>query len=164
MLHAEVSRRRLIDGSKLLGNALIEMYSKWGALERARQVLDEHPAWDVASWTRITAGYAQHGSGDEALKCLSGMQGQGLYPNVFTYVCILKACGNIRALQKGEEIFRENRQQRLVDNNLVLGNALVEMYDNCGMLAKAAVLLDELPQQDVVRRVENNTFQLTVKA
>eukprot|EP00250_Pteridium_aquilinum_P009193 c18504_g1_i1 orf=102-284(-) len=46
-------------------------------------VFDELPSWDVAMCTVLIAEYAQHGRGDDALRCIS--------PNAITYVCILKS-------------------------------------------------------------------------
>eukprot|EP00250_Pteridium_aquilinum_P019897 c24620_g2_i5 orf=1-246(+) len=80
------------------------MYAKCGAIEIAQEVFDELPAWDVASWNALIGGYAQHGFDEEALSCFERMQGKGLSPDSVTFVCILKACGNIGAANKGEQI------------------------------------------------------------
>ena len=65
-------------------------------------------------------------------------------PNEVTYICILKACGSVRTIDKGKQIHEEIANKGLLLNNIVLGNALVNMYVKCGMLAKAQEVLEEL--------------------
>ena len=65
-------------------------------------------------------------------------------PNEVTYICILKACGSVRTVDKGKQIHEEFANKCLLLNNIVLSNALVNMYVKCGMLAKAQEVLEEL--------------------
>ena len=71
-------------------------------------------------------------------------------PNEVTYICILKACGSVRTVDKGKQIHEEFANKCLLLNNIVLGNALVDMYVKCGMLAKAQEVLEELSVRDAV--------------
>ena len=73
------------------------------------------------------------------------MQCEGILPNAVTYASLLKACGSIRAADRGKQIHDEVVRQGLLQNNFVLGIALVDMYAKCGALAKAQRVLDELP-------------------
>ena len=54
----------------VLGNALVDMYAKCGAVSKVRQVLDGLPSWNVDSWSALTVGYAQEGHAKQALKLL----------------------------------------------------------------------------------------------
>lgn len=141
VIHAEVDRQGLLGKDNVLGNALVDMYAKCGALEKAQKVFDKLQSRGVATWTALIAGYVHHGQDDEALSCYEQMRGEGIYPDDVAFGCILKACGNLGAVQKGKEIHGEAGQQ---DKDSVLGTALVDMYAKCGLLVKAQEAFDKL--------------------
>ena len=61
------------------------------------------------------------------------------------YACILKACATIGAADKGKQIHDKIARQGLLQNNIVLGSALVDMYAKCGAVLKAQQVLEGLP-------------------
>ena len=65
------------------------------------------------------------------------MQREGILADAVTYTCILKACATIGAADKGKQIHDEITRQELLQNDSVLGNALVDMYAKCGIVSKA---------------------------
>jgi pentatricopeptide repeat protein len=149
-IHEEITTMGLLRKDVILGNALVDMYSKCGVFEKAQKVLSELPIRSTQSWNALIAGYAQKGRCFEALNCLKQMKRAGFSPNSFTYVCLVKACGNSGAIEKGKLIHAESSTKGLVDKNVTLGNALIGMYAKCGMLGKAKDVLEELPTQDVL--------------
>ena len=78
------------------------------------------------------------------------MQNEGFSPDAITFTCILKACGNSGAIGKGQEIHDEILSQGLLNNNIVLGTALVDMYAKCDMLTKAEYVFKALGLRDIV--------------
>ncbi|KAI5070709.1 hypothetical protein GOP47_0015052 [Adiantum capillus-veneris] len=149
-IHDEISRQGFLEHSVVLGGALVDMYAKCGALSQAQSVLESLPYRNVISWNALITGYAQKEQGQEALRCFEQMQHEGILPNAITYVCILKACAVIRAIDKGKEIHDEILRQELLEDDIVLGGALVDMYAKCGALMKAQNVLEKLPSRDVV--------------
>ncbi|KAI5059723.1 hypothetical protein GOP47_0026042 [Adiantum capillus-veneris] len=149
-IHNEILRQGLLKHNILLGNALVDMYAKCGALSQARSVLEKLPSRDVVSWSSLIAGYAQEGQGQQALECFKQMQLEDIPPNVVTYVCILKACAVIKALDKGKQIHNEISRQGLLEESMELGNSLVDMYAKCGALPQAQNVLENLSSRDVV--------------
>ena len=99
------------------------------------------PQRDVVSWTALIAGYANHGLGCQAVKIFKQMKDEGISPNAWTYVCILNACAAILSLDIGETIHDKLREQGLLKDNIVLGNALIDLYTKCGVLQKAQKVL-----------------------
>jgi hypothetical protein len=135
----------------VLGTALVDMYAKCGKLSKAQDVFDSLPVRDAVSWTALIDGYAQHGLfGAHALICSGKMQDEGTAPNAITFASMLKACGCIGSLQKGEQIHAQVSIQGLVEKDIVLGNALVDMYAKCGALVKAQEVFDTLPVRDTI--------------
>ena len=126
------------------------MYVKCGVLAEAQQVLEALPIRNVVSWNALISGYTQHCRGHEALNCFEQMQGEGLSPNGITFLCIVKACGSIGALDKGKQIQEEVVSRGLLEKDIVIGTALVDMYAKCGDLTKAQEFLEQLPIRNVV--------------
>ncbi|KAH7292140.1 hypothetical protein KP509_29G053300 [Ceratopteris richardii] len=148
-IHDELVKRGLLKRSCILGNALLDMYAKCGALTEAQVIFDELVVQDVISWTALIVGYYQHGLGVAALHCFDQMKHEGFTPDAVTFTCILKACGSVGALEKGKEIHSEVISGGCLEETAVIGNGLVEMYTRCGALQKAQKVFDELPVHDV---------------
>ena len=149
-IEVEVRKKELVHKHVKLGNALVDMYFKCGALEKAREVFDHLTVRDVVSWNVLITGYAQHGLGDEALKCFRQMKDAKIFPDVVTYVCILKACGTVGSLEVGQDIDVEVRKRGLLQKDVMLGTSLVDMYCKCGALEKAQEVFAHLPMWNVV--------------
>jgi pentatricopeptide repeat protein len=149
-IHDHIARMQLLDEDIVLSNALLDMYVKCGMLHKAHRLLRELHVRDDISWNTLIVGYAQSGQCHEALTCFEEMQADGLSPSFVTFICILNICGNTGAIDKGKQIHEEVQNRGLLKVDIVLGNALVDMYVKCGMLAKARQVLDELPTRDVI--------------
>ena len=150
-IHVEVSKRGLLEKSIPLGNALIDSYAKCGVIGKAKKVFDELLIRDVVTWNTLITGYAQHGHAHEALDGFVQMRDEGFSPDAVTFVCALKACGKIGCLEMGKEIHAMiNKSEGLLEQNVILANALVDMYAKCNMLEKAQEVLNELPNGNVV--------------
>ena len=55
------------------------------------------------------------------------MLNEGISPDVITFTCILKACGSIGAIDKGQKIHKEILGSGLLGKDAILGNALIDM-------------------------------------
>ncbi|MCO5580390.1 hypothetical protein L7F22_034256 [Adiantum nelumboides] len=149
-IHDEIAKQGLLQINPMLGNALVNMYAKCGALKKAKQVLEDLPTRNVNTWCALITGYSHEGKGEQALDSFERMQHEGLSPDPITFTCILKACGSTGAMNKGEQIHNEILEQNLLENNVELGTALVDMYVKCGALEKARDVLKELPVRNVI--------------
>ena len=148
--HNDIVDRGLLKKNTNLGNALVDMYVKCGILDKAKRVLEELPIRNVVSWNALIAGYAQQGQGHEALNCFDRMESEGFSPNAVTFICILKACGSIGAIDKGKQIHTEIINVGLLEKSIMLGTALVDIFAKCGFLSKARQVHEELHVRDVV--------------
>ena len=149
-LVARIRKEGLLLKDIMLGNALVDMYTKCNALEKAQELFEQLPSRNVVSWNVLIAGYTQNGFGHEALKNFRQMQSAGVCPDPVTYISILKACGIVGSLEIGQDIDTEVRKKGLLQKDVVLGTALVGMYSKCGALEKAQEVLDQLPVRNVV--------------
>ena len=149
-INTKIRKQGLLQKNVVLNTALVDMYSKFSALEKAQDVCEKLLVQDVIPWNALLTGYCQHGLGQEALNCFRSMHDKGILPDVVTYVCILKASSIIRSIEVGEDIDAQVRKQGLLQKNIVLGTALLDMYSKCGKLDKAREVFEQLPVRDVV--------------
>jgi pentatricopeptide repeat protein len=143
-IHNEILSIESLEKDVILGTAIVDMYAKCGALARAYKALEELPVRNVVSWSALIAGHAHHGYGHDALECFEQMKNEGVAPNSITFLSILKACGSMGAMERGEQIHDEIVELGLLEGNTALGNSLVDMYAKCGKLDRAWRVLEQL--------------------
>eukprot|EP00250_Pteridium_aquilinum_P004688 c14890_g1_i1 orf=113-1186(+) len=125
-VHEEIGQLNL-ESDVVLGNALVDMYAKFGRLHKAHEVFSALPHLNVVSWGALIAGYVHHGCSDRAIELFMEMQQTNIEPNLVTYSCILQACGNAGCLGSGmlvhDKIIRDGSG---ADDVVVC--SLVDMY------------------------------------
>jgi pentatricopeptide repeat protein len=77
------------------------------------------------------------------------MRGEGIEPDRVIFLCVLKACGRLGALCRGQTI-DDLLRRRSIDVGVVLGTALIEMYVDCGHLSDAHSVMASLPSRSNV--------------
>lgn len=146
-IHADIVDRAF-DTDVTIGNTLITMYGKCGALVDAYAVFEEMCDPDVVSWTAMITAYCQQDHDKQALQIFKQMGQQGIEPNEVTFTSILGACANPAALPEGKTIHLS-----IVANGIeavvLLGNALISMYDKCGSLEDAGSVFDKMHHRNV---------------
>ena len=150
VFHASIFIDKWIEKDIVVGYALVDMYAKKGMLGRSQRVFDELRVKDTGSWNALIGGYIQRGRFKEAFNSFNEMQKHGHSANEVTSLSILKACGHVRDICKGESIHKQLIMEGLLENNVLLGAALVDMYAKCGALVKAKEVFNKLFVRDVV--------------
>ncbi|KAH9310397.1 hypothetical protein KI387_025432 [Taxus chinensis] len=129
--------------------AMIVGYAQNGVLDEALRLFKEIPQRDVVSWTAIIVGYAQNGFIEKALETYKHMQLAGINPNSTTLASILPACAKVGAVKKGMDIHQSIIKRGFLLDVIVV-NALIDMYAKCGSICKARELFDKMAQRVVV--------------
>ncbi|KAH7387900.1 hypothetical protein KP509_16G047600 [Ceratopteris richardii] len=148
MLHAEAEKLGFLARSHTVGNTLVDMYSKCGLPAKAKQVFEALSYKDVVSWTALILAYAECADGEKALICFEKMKADGVFPNATTFICCMRACSSIGAVDRGESIHVEVERCGLLEKDVAVGTALVNMYVQCGMISKAQEVFDGLSIRD----------------
>ncbi|KAH7445550.1 hypothetical protein KP509_01G014100 [Ceratopteris richardii] len=148
-IYAEICRRDLHQ-NVYIGSSLIDLYTKFGLLIKAREVFDRLLNQDVVSWNARIAGYVEHDHADKALACYEQMKKEKIAPNEVTYVCVLKAYAVQGAVHMGIELHAGIERQGFATRTLFLGSALISMYANLFLVSKAQDVFDKLSSQDLV--------------
>ncbi|KAH6559573.1 hypothetical protein KP509_1Z003200 [Ceratopteris richardii] len=149
-IHSEIERRGILEMDYIVGGAVVDMYVKVGALIRANEVFDKLLIRDVVAWTSLLVGIAENRCNAEALACLEQMQLEGVFFDATALVCLLQACAGIRSIANGRHIHARIVALGLLDDNLAVGNALVDMYAKCGFISFAQRVFDKLLVRDIV--------------
>ncbi|EFJ12778.1 hypothetical protein SELMODRAFT_16715, partial [Selaginella moellendorffii] len=99
-MHERIVKRGLGD-SVFLGNLLIKLYGKCGAVEDAREIFFQMPCRDVVSWTGMIALHSNEGCFKESLDLYKGMLCDGMKPVRIGFVTALDACIHLKSLAEG---------------------------------------------------------------
>lgn len=149
-VHGFIIRRGWLMEDVVIGNAVVDMYAKLGAIDSARTVFEGLPVKDVISWNTLITGYAQNGLASEAIEVYSMIEEhKEIIPNQGTWVSILPAYSHVGALQQGMRI-----HGRVIKNSLYLdvfvGTCLIDLYGKCGRLDDAMSLFNQVPRKSSV--------------
>ncbi|XP_057843783.2 pentatricopeptide repeat-containing protein At4g13650 [Cryptomeria japonica] len=125
------------------------MYTKCGSMLNARQVFDKMSQRDAVSWTALISGYVQNGDGIEALNLFREMHGEGLKMDRFSLCSVLRGCAGMAALESGQQ-FHSHVIKLLLEGDVIVGSALVDMYAKCASLENAQKIFDRMPERNVV--------------
>lgn len=129
--------------------AIVTGFTNLGQVDLARNYFDKMPERDFVSWTAMIDGYLQVNRFKEVLSLFREMQAANIKPDEFTMVSILTACAHLGALELGEWI------KAYIDKNEIkidsfVGNALIDMYFNCGNVEKAIRIFNAMPHRDKI--------------
>ncbi|KAH7307612.1 hypothetical protein KP509_22G068500 [Ceratopteris richardii] len=128
---------------------LLGMYIKCGHLVDAETIFAQLAVKNVISWNALITGYAEHGPYEQVFTCFEQMQLEGITPNSVTVASVIKACGDLRAIEKGREIhlmFILSTHE----TDLSVANTCIGMYAKCGSLLEAQKVFDAMATRDVV--------------
>eukprot|EP01018_Ginkgo_biloba_P011196 Gb_27462 [translate_table: standard] len=159
--------------------ALVDMYSKCGRIETARNVFDKIHQRDVVSWNAMIAGYAQNGHVDEALKLFEEMP----EPDVVSWTVMIAGYAQNGYNEEALKLFRQMQQAGVIadskafvsvlqacanlaamelgmeiheeitrsglQSNVSIANALANMYAKCGNLNNSHNVFDKIHHRDV---------------
>jgi len=129
---------------------LIAGYLRNGYVGEALELFQTIPHRTVFSWTAMISGYVQNGHGDEALEFFRQMQLTGVKPNSNTFTSVLPACANLAALKQGMEIHAQVTKSELLQSDVFVENALVDMYGKCGSIENACNVFRKMHQRNVI--------------
>lgn len=134
-----------------VGNALIAVYGKFGLVEDAVKMFEKMPERNLVSWNSMIGGFSENGLSQESCSLLGKfLEGaEGFVPDVATLVTILPVCAGKGDLNMGMEIHGVAVKLGL-NQELMLNNALMDMYSKCGYLSEAGVLFEKNDKKNVV--------------
>ncbi|KAL9234922.1 hypothetical protein vseg_009734 [Gypsophila vaccaria] len=133
------------DGSVSVCNAVIDMYSKCGFVDKAYDVFwSMRCAKNVITWTTMIMGFGMHGLGVEAIQLLHEMERSGIRPDQLTYLGVLCACNHAGMVDEGYELFSVMETKGVVRNVKHYGT-VVDLLGRAGRLSEAYDIIKSMP-------------------
>lgn len=136
-----------LESDVFVRSALIDVYSKLDEMEGALYIFNEMVTRDPVVWNTIIGGFAQNSNGDEALNLFIRMKRLGFWAVQSTLTSVLRACTTLALLELGRQIHVHVIK---FDQDLVLNNALLDMYCKCGSLKDANCTFTRMLEKDVI--------------
>ncbi|KAM1207343.1 hypothetical protein EV1_007985 [Malus domestica] len=136
------------DADLQLGNTLIDMYARCGCVNFMGRAFDKMPTKDLISWTTVIAGYAQNNCHLRALELCRKVQSLRLDADAMMVESILAVCGALKCVSLVKEVHGYAVRRGLF--NLVLQNAVVNLYGECGYVKYAELMFELIDSKDIV--------------
>ncbi|KAL1217276.1 putative pentatricopeptide repeat-containing protein [Cardamine amara subsp. amara] len=103
----------------------------------------------LVSWNVMIGVYMKNAMPVEAVELYSRMEADGFEPDAVSITSVLPACGDTSALSTGKKIHEYINRKKLIPN-LLLENALIDMYAKCGCLDRARDVFENMRSRDIV--------------
>ncbi|KAM2014732.1 pentatricopeptide repeat-containing protein At5g39680 [Malus sylvestris] len=129
----------------IVGNALINMYSKCGNIQAANEVFLDMTCRDSVTWNAMISGFSHHGLGKEALNVFQDMLAAGECPNSITFVGVLSACASLGLVQEGFYYLNQLMKQIGIEPGLEHHTCIVGLLSRSGQLDQAEKYMRTMP-------------------
>ncbi|PON96354.1 Tetratricopeptide-like helical domain containing protein [Trema orientale] len=128
-----------------LQNALINMYSKCGCVDRAWQVFDNMNRKSLVTWNSMISASANHGNPDDAFRLFECMISSGISPDGFTLLALLVAYTHKGLVDEGYRLFESMQRDHGIEARIEHYGCVVDMLGKAGRLDEAYKLLTSIP-------------------
>ncbi|KAK2665074.1 hypothetical protein Ddye_003648 [Dipteronia dyeriana] len=133
-----------------VSNNLINMYSKFGIPGHALRVFDKMVVRDIVSWNSIISAYEQNNDPVHAHGFFNEMQRFGVQPDSLTLVSLASIVAQLNDHQSSRSVHGFIMRRGWLMEDVVIGNAVVDMYAKLGVLSSACAVFEGLPIIDVI--------------
>lgn len=148
-VHGYVIRTGLCYSKVAIGNGLINMYGKCGAIGDACSVFRLMVDKDLVTWNSMISGLDQNECLEDAVLTFHKMKSTGVVASNFTLISVLNSCGSLGWIRTGEQVHSEGLKLGL-DFDVSVSNALLSLYADCGFIATCRKLFSLMPEYDQV--------------
>ncbi|XP_024539627.1 pentatricopeptide repeat-containing protein At3g20730 [Selaginella moellendorffii] len=137
-----------VEKNSVVENALVSMYVKCGSLQEARKIFDGMEHRNVITWTAMVAAFAELGKCKETLVLFQKMQAEGVKPNKVTLSAIVNWCAQLGSDTKSSKLVEMCVEEAGLELELIVANALLNLYAKSARLRQAFRLFNRMPQRD----------------
>ncbi|MCI12684.1 pentatricopeptide repeat-containing protein [Trifolium medium] len=104
---------------------------------------------NVISWSAVISGFASKGCFEQSLELFRRMQLAKVMANCVTISSVLSVCSELAALNSGREL-HAYAIRNLMDDNILVGNGLINMYMKCGVFKEGHLVFDNIKNRDII--------------
>ncbi|KAH6782287.1 hypothetical protein C2S51_007580 [Perilla frutescens var. frutescens] len=131
-----------------VGTALVDMYSKCGDVDEARQFFDVMHCKDLVTWNEMIHGYAQNGRGEDAVSLFEDMIKASIEPDHITFVAVLTACSHSGLVDTGLRLFNSMQQEYCVEPISDHYTCIIDTLGRAGRFNEVEEIIDNMPCKD----------------
>lgn len=128
-----------------LSNALIDMFSKCGDVEKALKLFRNMSGRTIVSWTSVIDGLAMHGRGMEAMSLFEEMIGTGVAPDDVAFIGLFSACSHSGLVEKGKSYFSSMVEKFHIVPKIEHYGCMVDMLCRAGLVKEALEFIQKMP-------------------
>ncbi|XVE68473.1 hypothetical protein DITRI_Ditri09bG0071100 [Diplodiscus trichospermus] len=138
-------------GDVFVCNALIAVYGRCGVVDEALKVFDFMSEKNLVSWNSMISVFSENGFSEESLGLFRKMveREESFVPDVATLVTVLPVCAGKGDIEMGM-VFHGLAVKLGLNQELMVNNALIDMYLKCGWLSHAKCLFNMDGNKNVV--------------
>ncbi|CAN0908647.1 Pentatricopeptide repeat-containing protein At4g22760 [Linum grandiflorum] len=119
--------------------ALVDLYSKLGAMDTAQKAFDDIADKNVVSWNSILSGYLKSGNLDEAKRVFDQIPAK----DVVSWNSMLSGYAKVGNMDEASIIF-----QQMPERNYASWNAMISGLVDCGKIETARSYFDKMPSRN----------------
>ncbi|XP_074331789.1 pentatricopeptide repeat-containing protein At5g40410, mitochondrial-like [Apium graveolens] len=123
-IHGYCIKTDELDSDLLVGNSLVDLYTKCQHLEVAQKKFSMIKHKDIVSWNAMLAGYASRGYHEDAIKLLHEMELQGVEPDVITWNGLISGFTRYGDGKTARELFYKMCVKGIYPNVISISSAL----------------------------------------
>ncbi|CAL4996282.1 unnamed protein product [Urochloa decumbens] len=136
-----------LNGSNLLQNSLVDMYSKSRQMAAAQRVFDQMQCQDRHTYTSLILGYGIQREGHVSLKLFDEMIANNIKVDHVTMVAVLSACSHSGLVTQGQLRFAEMIDVFCIAPRVEHFSCMVDLYCREGLLRMAEEMINKMPFQ-----------------
>ncbi|XP_073060921.1 pentatricopeptide repeat-containing protein At1g11290, chloroplastic [Primulina eburnea] len=130
--------RMYLDKNVFVMTAIVDMYAKCGAVNKARKLFDMMDERHVTTWNAMIDGYGTHGFGKEAVELFDEMcQNGSINPNDVTFLCIISACSHSGLVKEGQHYYTIMKEVYGIEPSMDHYGAMVDLLGRAGRVEEA---------------------------
>ncbi|GKU97237.1 hypothetical protein SLEP1_g10407 [Rubroshorea leprosula] len=135
-----------------LCNALIDMYSKCGCMDRAWQVFSNMNRKSLITWNTMIMACANYGNPEDTFALFSCMLNSGILPDGITFLALLTAYVHKGWVDEGCQLFERMQRDYRIQAGVEHYRCMVDLLGHAGRLEEAYNLITSMPMpsNDVV--------------
>ncbi|KAF8704131.1 hypothetical protein HU200_031622 [Digitaria exilis] len=146
-----ITIKNCMNADLFVANATLDMYSKLGVTDTAKELFNLIPDKDSVSWNALIVGLAHNEEEEEALHMMKRMQLYGIAPDEVSFATAINACSNIRATETGKQIHCASIKYNVCSNHAVC-SSLIDLYSKDGDVESSRKALSQVDASSIVPR------------
>lgn len=147
-LHAD-ARKEGYASELVVGNTLMSMYGKCGALKEAEDVFRAIPDVNTVSWNVLLSTCIEQGLGEKAFRIYRQIQKQDVVLDDVTLTCMVQACASTGSLKTCKQLHFTILCAGY-DQVPSIAATLIHAYGSCASMSDAHAFFDGLTESNIV--------------